>query len=65
MLMMVVDEDAVVDVSRTQRFIAKLMQNGVARSMEAESRDRVMDCDCGRTTSIWEMGGIRLKRSSE
>lgn len=52
-------------LSRTQRWITKLVPTGVAKSMEAESRDWVMDCDCGSTTSIWEMGGIRYKANAE
>lgn len=29
--------------------------------MEAESREWVSDCACGRTFSVWDVGGIRFK----
>ncbi len=49
------------ELSRAQRLIIKFVPDGMAKSIETESRDWVMDCDCGHITSIWEMGGVRYK----
>ena len=51
--------------SWTQRVILRFVSARTAQAMEDESRSWVMQCECGHTTSIWEMGGIRYKASSK
>ena len=44
-----------------QNILTGVLCDKWAASMEAESRDWVMQCPCGHETSIWEMGGVRWK----
>ena len=48
------------DRSGTQRLFQRLAP-WWADAMEAESREWVSDCVCGRTFSVWDVGGIRFK----
>ena len=48
--------------SMVQRFFTTVLP-GLAESMERESREWMMRCDCGHEKSIWEIGGIRFGAS--
>ena len=49
-------------MSRTQRFLVKVLPGSMAADMEAESRSWVLHCEpCGHDTSVWDMGGVRWK----
>ncbi len=51
-------------VSRVQRLAKRFSSAERFAEMERESRQWVMDCPCGATTSVWEMGGIRYEAAS-
>ncbi len=47
-------------MSWIQNLIASFFSKETTASMEAASRDWMMQCStCGRETSLWEAGGIR------
>lgn len=48
-------------MSRIQRIITALVPRSWAASMEAESREWMMQCPCGYERSLWDAGGIRGK----
>ena len=48
-------------MSGVQAFFTRIFPKKWAASMEADSCNWVMRCDCGHETSVWEMGGIRWK----
>jgi RNase P subunit RPR2 len=48
-----------------QRLITRLAPSRAA-AIERESREWVVTCpNCGRSASIWELGGIRYKAASK
>ncbi|MDJ0768029.1 MAG: hypothetical protein QNJ12_04515 [Ilumatobacter sp.] len=51
-------------MSRVQRLVSRFVSERTMERIELDSRSWVMDCECGATTSIWEMGGVRYKASS-
>lgn len=51
-------------MSRVQRLAKRFSSAERFAEMERESRQWVMDCPCGATTSVWEMGGIRYEAAS-
>ena len=46
-------------MSSIQKFFMAILPTGWAASMEKESRSWLVRCQCGNTTSIWDLGGIR------
>lgn len=49
-----------------QRFFKTILPKSMARNMEYESRQWGITCpNCGKETSIWEMGGIRWGASGK
>ena len=48
-------------MSSIQRFFVRLLPSTWARSMEADSRQWMVRCECGHQRSVWDMGGIRWK----
>ncbi len=51
-------------MSRTQRWVLRVMPPSRRADIERESREWTMTCPGGHTTSIWEMGGVRYKARS-
>lgn len=48
-----------------QRLVKSVVSKRFAAAMEADSRRWVLHCECGRATSVWEMGGIRYGSRSK
>lgn len=48
-------------MSMIQKLFTRLLPFSWAQSMEAESREWKVRCNCGHQRSIWELGGIRWK----
>jgi hypothetical protein len=48
-------------MSTLQKIITRLVPASWAASMEAESRQWMVICECGHRRSIWDLGGIRWK----
>ena len=52
-----------IKLSRIQKIFRWFTSKALFKKMEEDSRLWVFDCDCGKTTNIWEIGGIRYKAS--
>lgn len=51
-------------MTRGQRFLLRFVPKSRRADAERESREWMMTCPCGETTSIWDMGGIRYGAKS-
>lgn len=52
-------------MSFIQNLFKTLLSKEKAEAMEVESRDWTLECPrCGHEVSVWEVGGIRYKASS-
>jgi hypothetical protein len=48
-------------MSGIQKLFKAILPKSMAADMEAESRSWIFQCECGNSTSIWDIGGIRWK----
>ncbi|MDA0243363.1 MAG: hypothetical protein OT477_08100 [Chloroflexi bacterium] len=52
-------------MSFIQKLFGAILPQRLSEAMEAESRAWRVECSCGFTRSVWELGGIRYKASGE
>ena len=52
-------------MSFIQRVFVAVLPRRWAESMEAHSRSWMVRCSCGFARSIWDLGGIRWRASSQ
>lgn len=48
-------------LSTAQKILRFFTSASLFEKMKADSERYRFDCDCGKTSSIWEIGGIRYK----
>ena len=48
-------------LSRTQKLIRFFTSKSLFAKMEQDSKTWIFDCECGQTSSIWDIGGVRYK----
>lgn len=48
-------------MSFIQRFFTRVLPSAWVRSMEEDSRQWMVSCNCGHQRSVWDLGGIRWK----
>jgi len=49
------------NLSTAQKLVKFFSSKSTFEKMMEESKLYKFDCDCGKTSSIWEIGGIRYK----
>jgi len=47
------------ELSRTQKFVKWFSSKAKFEKIIEESKQWIFKCECGKTTSIWDMGGVR------
>lgn len=52
-------------MSLVRKLLVAVLPKSWADSMEAESRQWMLQCKCGREISVWDAGGVRWKASGE
>lgn len=52
-------------MSLTQKLFSLLLPKRWMAAMEADSRAWMVQCSCGFTRSVWELGGIRFKATGQ
>jgi len=48
-------------LSRAQKIIRWFTSKALFEKMEQDSKLWIFDCECGQTSSIWDIGGIKYK----
>lgn len=52
-------------MSRIQKLFAAVLPKRWMAVLEAHSRAWILECSCGRVTSVWETGGIRYRAAGK
>jgi hypothetical protein len=52
-------------LSLTQRILQWFTSAALFEKMKADSQKWKFDCVCGKTSNIWEIGGVRYKAYGE
>jgi hypothetical protein len=63
--MLFTEKNFTMQLSGTQKFIRFFSSSSRFEKIRAESNQWKFTCDCGNTSSIWDVGGIRAGASGK